>query len=164
MAHTIASTHAREAALKMRSFLTRVSNFQVDTITTCTQSTQNTDTAVAGHLRYAKSGDSSAMFLNCPGRERVWKTTRTPNSNTRKTLRAATARYWVIMHRVSLVTYRMSIGGPSLRGTPPLPDTPADRHVRIEGTGAAEGGGTSPVRRLCRSPRRAGGGNERLVA
>ena len=37
--------------MKIRSFLTRVSSFQVATITTWTHSTQNTVTAVTGHRR-----------------------------------------------------------------------------------------------------------------
>src|SRR5215218_3026681 len=93
----------------MRSFLTRVSSFQVDTITTWMQSTQNTVTAVAGHLRYACSGSSWAMYANCPGSDMTWNRTRTPNSNTRKTLRRATARCSSTMHRLSLLLYRMSI-------------------------------------------------------
>src|SRR5215212_9942480 len=48
IAHTITLTHTREASLKMRSSLTRVSSFQVDTITTWMHSTQKTVTAVAG--------------------------------------------------------------------------------------------------------------------
>src|SRR5829696_4224561 len=51
IAHTMAFTHTKAASLKMRSFFTRVSSFQVQTITTWTHSTQNTVTAVAGHLR-----------------------------------------------------------------------------------------------------------------
>jgi hypothetical protein len=34
----------------MRSFLTKVSSFQVETITTSMHSTQNTVTTIAGHL------------------------------------------------------------------------------------------------------------------
>ena len=34
IAQTMAFTHTREASVKMRSFLTKVSSFQVDTITT----------------------------------------------------------------------------------------------------------------------------------
>src|SRR5215218_9974284 len=98
IAHTIAFTHARETSLKMRSFLTRVSSFQVDTITTWMQSTQNTVTAVAGHLRYAYSGSCWAMYANCPGSDMTWNRTNTPNSTTRKTLRRATARCSMIMH------------------------------------------------------------------
>jgi hypothetical protein len=95
--------------VKMRSFLTKVSSLHVDTITTWRHSTQNTEMAVNGHLRYASSGDSSAMYLNCPGSDMTWNTTRIPNSNTRKTRRAATARCSMAMHRLSLALDRLSI-------------------------------------------------------
>lgn len=56
------STHTREAVLRIRSFLTRVSSFQVATTTTWAHSTQNTVTAVSGHRSGAICGNSRAMY------------------------------------------------------------------------------------------------------
>ena len=50
MAQTMAFTHTREASVKIRSFMTKVSSCQVEMLTTWMHSTQNTVTAVAGHL------------------------------------------------------------------------------------------------------------------
>src|SRR4051794_15404724 len=110
MAQTIASTQTMDAAVKMRSSRTRVSSFQVQTITTCTHSTQNTDTAVIGHRRYACSGSCSARYASCPGSDMVWNSTRSPNSRTRKSRRGPTARRAICINRRSLVSYRKSIG------------------------------------------------------
>lgn len=65
------------------------------------------------------------MYANCPGSERVWNTTKIPNSNTRNTLRRATARCSLTMHRLSLVIYRFSI-------RLPLPERP---HTNREALG-----------------------------
>src|SRR3954452_25223218 len=109
MAQTIASTQTMDAAVKMRSSRTRVSSFQVQTITTCTHSTQNTDTAVRGHRRYACPGSCSARYANCPGNDMVWNRTRSPNSRTRKSRSGPTARCAICMDRQSLASYRKSI-------------------------------------------------------
>ncbi len=72
------------------------------------------------------------MYANCPGREKVWSITSTPNSTTRKILSGTTARRSVIIHRVSSDIYRLSIDmAELLEGDQPERPSPASRALMI---------------------------------
>src|SRR5687768_16580885 len=98
-----------DASLKMRSSSTRVSSFQVHTITTWTHPSPRTATVSVGHRKYASSGESSAIAPDSAGRKATWARTRAAKASASSIRSGPTTRRVVSTHRLSAVTYRMSI-------------------------------------------------------